>query len=179
MTPEQRTQLRELVEEANLARIFKDIDDLGHRIEAFAAHYTKKSQGVPRGALPTSPVSLDSVLTEFRSNPYRVQVLLQAMAFGCTAEMLAMIWMSELGCTIQKLTLDYERRDPWRDPRRGRAVLEVELRLLDTSTLTFRSTEVWDLAVLRLVGLARSDEEPELSGFYPLFLPASSIGQAS
>jgi hypothetical protein len=178
MTPEQRAQLRELVDEVNLARIFKDIDDLGYRIETFAAHYIKKSQGVARGGLPASPVSLDSVLAEFRSNPYRVEVLLQAMAFRCTPEMLAMIWMSELGCTIQKLALDYERRDLSRDSSPGYAELTVELRLLDTSTLTFRSTEVWDLAVLRLVGLAKSDEEPELSGFYPLFLPASSGDQA-
>jgi hypothetical protein len=85
--------------------------------------------------------------------------------------MLAMVWMSELGCTIQHLTLAYERRD--------HAVLEVKLRLLDASTLDFRSTEVWDLAVLRLVGLATSDEKPEMSGFYPLSLPAPSVGQAS
>lgn len=178
MTPEQRTQLREIVHEGNLGRIFKDIDDLGRRIDTFAAHYAEKSKGVARGALPTTPVSLDSVLAEFRSNPYRVEVLLQAIAFMCTPEMLAMIWMSELGCTIQKLTLDYERRDPWL-PRRGYAVLEIELRLLDASTLAFRSTEVWDLAVLCFVGLAKSDEDPEMNGFYPLSLHAPSVGQAS
>lgn len=171
MTPEQRAQLQEIVSDANLARIFKDVDDLGRRIETFATHYFEKSKGVARGALPASRVSLDGVLAEFRSNPYRVQVLLQAMAFGCTPEMLTMIWMSELGCTIQKLTLDYERHD--------HAVLEIKLRLLDASTLEFRSIEVWDLAVLRLVGLAKSDKDPEMSGFYPLSLPAPSVGQAS
>lgn len=170
MTPEQRVQLREIVEEGNLGRIFKDPEDLGRRIEVFATHYTQKSKGVPRSALPATPLSLDSVLTGFRSNPYRVQVLLQAMAFGCTPEMLVMIWMSELGCTIQKLTLEYERRD--------RVSLEVKLRLLEGTTLDFHSTEVWDLAVLRFVGLAKSDDDPEMSGFYPLSLPASSIGQA-
>jgi len=171
ITTEQRAQLREIVHEGNLGRIFTDIDDLGRRIETFAAHYAEKSKEVGRGALPAAPVSLDRVLAEFRSNPHRVQVLLQAMAFGCTPEMLAMIWMSELGCTIQKLTLDYERHD--------RAVLQVKLKLLDASTLDFRSTEVWDLAVLRFVGLAQSDEKPQLSGFYPLSLPAPSIGKAS
>jgi hypothetical protein len=171
MTPEQRAQLRQIVNDANLARIFKDIDDLGRRIETFAAHYATKSKGVARGALPASSGSLDGVLAEFRSNPYRVQVLLQAMAFGCTPEMLAMVWMSELGCTIQNLTLAYERHD--------HAVLEVRLRLLDASTLDFRSTEVWDLAVLRFVGLATSDEKPQMSGFYPLSLPEPSMGQAS
>jgi hypothetical protein len=171
MTPEQRTQLREIVDDGNLARIFTDIDDLGYRLDTFAAHYGKKSAGLAPGALLASPVSLDKVLAEFRSNPYRVQVLLQAMAFRCTPEMLAMIWMSELGCTIQKLTLDYERRD--------HALLVVILRLLDgASTLTFQTNEVWDLAVLRFVGLAKSDEAPEMSGFYPLSLPSSSVGQA-
>lgn len=170
MTPEQRAQLQEIVDGGNLGRIFKDLDGLGLRIEAFAAHYAQKSKGVPRGELPATSVSLESVLAEFRSNPYRVQVLLQAMAFGCTPEMLAMIWMSELGCTIQTLTLDYARRE--------RVLLQVQLRLLEGRMLEFRSTEVWDLAVLRLVGLATSDGAPEMSGFYPLSLPAPSVGQA-
>lgn len=171
MTPEQRVRLDEIVHDGHLERIFKDMEALGGRIDAFAAHYGEKSKGLPHGALPGPRVSLDGVLAEFGNNPYRVQVLLQAIAFGCTPEMLVMIWMSELGCTIEKLTLDYERRD--------RVVLQVKLRLLDASTLDFRSTEVWDLAVLRLVGLAKSDEDPEMSGFYPLSLPARSIGQAS
>jgi hypothetical protein len=160
VTPEQRMQLQEIVSEVNLARIFKDIDDLGHRIEAFAAHYAKKLTSVARGAVPTPLVSLERVLAEYRSNPYRVEALLQAMAFGCTPEMLAMIWMSELGCAIEKLALDYARHD--------HAVLQVELRLLDASTLQFQSTEVWDLAVLRLVGLAKSNDAPDMSGFYPM-----------
>jgi hypothetical protein len=160
VTPEQRTQLEEIVSEVNLVRIFKDLDDLGRRIEAFAAHYAKKLQGVGKGAVPSPLVSLERVLAEYRSNPYRVEVLLQAMAFGCTSEMLAMIWMSELGCTIQSLRLDYVRH---RD-----VVLQVELRLLDASALQFHSTEIWDLAVLRLVGLAKSNEAPDMSGFYPM-----------
>jgi hypothetical protein len=160
VTPEQRRQLGEIVSEVNLSRIFKDLDDLGRRIEAFAAHYANKLKMVDRGAVPPPLASLERVLAEYRSNPYRVEALLQAMAFGCTPEMLAMIWMSELGCAIQRLTLDYVRHD--------HVVLQVELRLLDASTLQFHSTEVWDLAVLRLVGLAKSNEAPDMSGFYPM-----------
>ena len=166
LSSEQRGQLEEIVNEGNLARIFKDIADLGRRIDVFATHYAAKSNGVARHALPPSPVSLESILGESRSNPYRVQALLQAMAFGCTPEMLVMIWMSELGCTIQNLALVYERRK--------HVALDIKLRLLDkVSTLDFRSTEVWDLAVLRLVGLATSDDAPDMSGFYPLSLPVS------
>ncbi len=165
-TTEQRLHLLQIVNEINLARVFKDVDDLVRRIEKFVGHYATKSQGVARGALPATRVSLDGLLAEFRSSPHRVQALLQAMAFLCTPEMLVMIWMSELGCAIQRLTLDYERHD--------RAVLSVQLRLLDGSHLSFTSSEVWDLAVLRLVGLAKSDEQPEMSGFYPLFLPEPS-----
>lgn len=160
MTPEQRIQLGEIVSEVNLARVFRDLDDLGRRLEAFAAHYAEKLKGVDKGAVPPPLVSLERILAEHRSNPYRVEALLQAMAFGCTPEMLAMIWMSELGCAIQRLTLDYVRHD--------RVALDVELRLLDASTLRFHSTEVWDLAVLRLVGLAKSNEAPDMSGFYPM-----------
>jgi hypothetical protein len=170
MIPEPRAELQEIVNEANLGRIFKNLDDLGRRMEAFATRYAEKSRQVAQGALPAKPVSLDSVLAEYRSNPYRVEVLLQAMAFSCTPEMLAMIWMSGLGCNIKKLTLEYERGDE--SP--GSAVLTIELRLLDGSILAFRSTEVWDLAVLRFVGLAKADDDPELSGFYPLPLPAAS-----
>jgi len=169
MTPEQRVQLQQIVDEGNLGRIFKDLGALARRIEDFAAHYAEKSKGVARGELPTVRVSLDSVLAEVDKNLYRVQVLLQAMAFGCTPEMLVMIWMSELGCTIEQLTVDYERRD--------RVVLQVKLRLLGGAMLDFRSTEVWDLAVLRFVGLAKSDDAPAMSGFYPLSLPAASVGQ--
>jgi hypothetical protein len=160
VTPEQRTQLGEIVSEVNLARVFRDLDDLGRRLEAFSAHYAEKLKGVDKGAVPPPLVSLERVLAEHRSNPYRVEALLQAMAFGCTPEMLAMIWMSELGCAIQRLTLDYVRHD--------HVSLDVELRLLDASTLHFHSTEVWDLAVLRLVGLAKSNEAPDMSGFYPM-----------
>jgi len=78
MTPEQRAQLREIVNEGNLGRIFKDIDDLGRRLDMFAEAYQRRSQEVEHGALPTPRVSLDRVLAEFRSNPYRVEVLLQA-----------------------------------------------------------------------------------------------------
>ncbi|HEX3766246.1 MAG TPA: hypothetical protein VHW23_46455 [Kofleriaceae bacterium] len=160
MTPEQRGQLEEIVSEVNLAKIFKDLDDLGRRIEAFAVHYAQKLKVANKGAIPAPLASLERVLAEYRSNPYRVEALLQAMAFGCTAEMLAMIWMSELGCTIQNLTLEYVRHD--------RVLLQIELRLLDASTLQFHSTEIWDLAVLRLVGLAKSNEAPDMSGFYPM-----------
>ena len=178
MTPEQRRQLEEVVDEGGFGRIFRDLDELAQRIDAFAVHYAGKAKGVARGALPTKPVTLDGVLAECRSNPYRVHVLLQAMAFGCTPEMLTMIWMSELGCNIQKLTVDYERRARGA-PQPGRAVLDVELRLLDGSKLAFRSTEVWDLAVMRFVGLAKSDDDPVMSGFSPLVLPARSTGHGT
>lgn len=160
MTPEQRVQLEEIVSSGKLTRIFRDLEDLGHRIEAFAAHYAKKVNAVNRGAIPVPVASLERVLAEYRSNPHRVDALLQAMAFGCTSEMLAMIWLSELGCAIEKLKVDYERHD--------HVVLNVELRLLDASKLEFQSTEVWDLAVLRLVGLAKSNDKPDMSGFYPM-----------
>jgi hypothetical protein len=160
MTPEQRVQLEEIVRTGKLTRIFRDLEDLGRRIEAFAAHYAKKVNAANRGAIPMPIASLEWVLAEYRSNPHRVDALLQAMAFGCTSEMLAMIWISELGCTIEKLSLDYARHD--------HVVLHVELRLLDASKLEFQSTEVWDLAVLRLVGLAKSNDKPDMSGFYPM-----------
>ena len=111
-------------------------------------------------------MTLDSVLKEHGSNPYRVQALLQAIAFSCSPEMLVMLWIAELGATVHTLTLDYERH--------GHAQLDVELRLLDGSLLRFGSSEVWDLAVLRLVGLAKANDAPEMSGFYPLFLPTPS-----
>jgi hypothetical protein len=71
--------------------------------------------------------------------------------------------MTNLGCRVHRLTVDYLRRN--------RAELKVELHLLDGSPLTFTSTEMWDFAVLRLVGLAKADDMPDMSGFYPLSLP--------
>ena len=62
------------------------------------------------------------------------------------------------------LTVQYERHT--------RAALVIDLGLLDGSRMRFTSNDVWDLALLRFAALARSNERPELSGFYPLVLPA-------
>jgi hypothetical protein len=169
MTAKQRARLVDILDEVSLVGVFEDVDDLARRIEEFARHYAKKAKGVAKGALPETNISLDALLAEFRGNPLRVQALLQAMAFLCTPEMLVMIWMSELGCAIQKLTLDYEHQN--------HALLEVELRLLDGTPLKFSTSEVWDFAVLRLVGLGTANGQPVIGGFYPLFFPDPSVSQ--
>lgn len=168
ITDRQHAALAAIVGEANLASVFADVGDLARRLERFAEHYERKTAALDRGALPLPAVSVDAVIAEFRKNPYRVQVLLQAMAFLCTPELLTLVWMSDMGCTIERLAVDYRRH--------AHVVMEIELRLLDGSMLAFRSEEVWDLAALRFVGLAKADERPEMSGFYPMLVPPMKAG---
>lgn len=163
ITAGQRTRLEVVVREAHLEQIFRDVDDLARRIDAFCDRFEERARGTPAGVLPAH-VSLDDLLAEHDSNPYRVNALLQAIAFVCTPEMLAMIWMVELGAEIEDLKVDYSIRD--------HARIDATVRLIDRQTqVQFHSEDVWDLAVLRLVGIAKADDRPVLSGIYPLHLP--------
>ena len=40
------------------------------------------------------------------TNPHRISVLLQAIAFLCSSEMLAMLWMVQLGASVKELHID-------------------------------------------------------------------------
>lgn len=132
------------------------------RIEAFCAEYAHRIQNTPSHLLP-SAVSIHALLVEYRKNPHRVRTLLQALAFGCSPPILAMVWMVLLGSGIVYLAYEYQRG--------AISKLSVSIVLPDRqTTMTFESDEHWDVAVLRLAGLSKADSAPLIESFYPLHL---------
>jgi hypothetical protein len=130
------------------------------RIEAFCAEYARRMRDVPAYLLPKT-VSIQTLFAEHRKNPHRVRTVLQALAFGCSAPVLAMVWMVLLGASIAHLSYEYERGIE--------SILSVSIVLPDRQTvLDFKSTEHWDAAVLRMAGLLKADEAPLIDSFYPL-----------
>lgn len=162
ITAEQRGRLAEIVRRVHLDRVFRDLDDLGNRLELFCAEYVRFAQAAPRGMIP-STVTVDAVIAEFEQNPQRVAVLLQAIAFGCTPPVLAAVWMVAMGADVARVHLDYVSREQ----------LDLTIGLsfgFHEEQVQITSHDVWDLAFLRLVGLVKGDDRPILSGVYPMYL---------
>ena len=103
-----------------------------------------------------------ALLLQSQSNPHRVQALLQALAFVCSPEMLAMLWMVQLGASVKALHVDHERENV--------TSLTVLLDLPGAAEATeeFKSKEHWDLALLQFAALTKFDEKPVVSGFVAL-----------
>lgn len=165
VTNEQWGTLLELLRQGNIDRIFAhDKDLLIDRLEAFGRAYESRMSGVRRGGLPER-ATIGDVLAEHQRNPHRVSTLLQAIAFGISSQMLAMMWMVMLGADIEEIQYSYARR------RTSHLVVRVRPPNGET-TITFESTEHWDTAVIKLAGLAKSDEYPMIDDFYALRIPA-------
>jgi hypothetical protein len=163
ITETQRQALTGIVARLGLQKIFTDLDFLGNRLEAFSAEYLKDAKRAPAGAIP-STMSVDEIVRENESNPDRLGALFQAMAFLCTPGFLSMIWMIEMGAEILEAKLSYSLRES----------VEIDVKLgfgaEHAETVDYHSAELWDLAFFRLVGLSKSNDEPLLSGVYPLRL---------
>ena len=124
------------------------------RLDAFFECYQKHRSR--HGSASSQPAEQDfaALLLQSAANPHRVQVLLQALAFVCSPEMLAMLWMVELGANVKTLHVDHQRENVTR--------LKVLLDLAGEaeSTEEFESTEHWDLALLQFASLTRSTSNP-------------------
>lgn len=165
MTTVDAPDLAAIVEDAGLSRVLHDLDGLARRFDRLTANYGALAQVVPRGALPSPAPSLDSLRRAYPNEPYLLQSLLQAIAFSCSDKALLTIALSNAGCTIGRITLDYTRRKA--------VTLDIALQLLDGKTEhSFSSDDVWDLAVLRMLGLSTSGGTPLVDGFFPLHISA-------
>jgi hypothetical protein len=162
MTPAQEIKLQNAIQEAGLGTVLKDMGRLDAKLNAFISIYNLRARKAPMDRLP-QPISIDSLLAESVANPYRFSALLQGVAFICTPEMLAMIWMVEMGADIRSVHAEYKLHES--------VQLKIELGFsYHEETIPFESTDLWDMAVLRLVGLSKSVEQPIMGGFYPLLL---------
>jgi hypothetical protein len=161
MNPAEHRRLRTVLFTANLGWLFeRNLDVLLQRLDAFAKTYTEKTllvSGFPRMS------SVADLLKEYESNRHRVDALLQALAFNCSDEILAMIWAVLMGAKIERLSYEYERRQTSR--------LVVEVTFPDGTEGTFTGKAHWDVAALRLAGLSKADDLPLIESFYPLYLP--------
>jgi hypothetical protein len=132
------------------------------RLTAFFASYAEHRR--PHGAASSLPAEQNwaSVLHQAATNPHRVQVLLQALAFVVSADMLAMLWMVQLGASVKELRVDHEREKVTR--------LKVLLDLPGDGEPTeeFVSTEHWDLALLQFAAITKVDEQPVITGLVAL-----------
>ncbi len=165
-TAKQREDLFKILREINLGPIFvhpASEASLLERLERFGSAYEAKMRGVPAGVLPAG-VSLVDILAEHDQNPHRVHMLLEAVAFQCSPEMLAMAWMTLLGARIERLSYTYSRERT--------SQLSVILLLPDlTTTVNFDSVEHWDAALLRFAALSKADDQPVIEGFHGFWIP--------
>lgn len=164
VTNEEWGLLLEILREGNIDRIFENQKDLlVRRLEEFGRAYERRLHGKPPSDLPQR-ASIGDVLAEYRRNPHRVSTLLQAIAFLVSPEMLAMMWMVMLGARIEKIEYTYVRAET--------SHLAVNIILPDLETpISFKSSEHWDAAVLKLAVLSKGDEQPMVEDFHALRLP--------
>jgi len=161
-------QLRSLLYAANLGWFLeRDRDFIIRRLEEFARTYAEKISGVSSIELPRS-ASIPDLFAEYQKHPHRMRALLQAVAFGCSPEILAMVWTVLQGSKIERLSYDYERRKISR--------LTCEVIFPDGSLHTFIGQNHWDTAILRLASLSLIDGKPLIESFYPLHVPKGPSG---
>jgi hypothetical protein len=163
---QEREDLRRILGEMNMGVLLPrdpELDTLMARLEDFFAAYGRRAKQFRSHGLPTT-IDLHTFLREYDDNPHRVRVMLQAVAFLCTPDMLAMMWMVLLGSRIETLTYTYEQRRASR--------LTVEIVLPDRVThQRFESEDHWDTAILRFAGISKVDEAPLIGSFYAIHLP--------
>jgi hypothetical protein len=157
-------RLLEMFHEAGVGHLLsRHRDHVVNQLTEVARVYAEKLSDAPQGVLPKA-LMLEGLTDEHRRNPYRVAPVLQALAFNCSPEMLAMMWMVQQGASVH--TIDY------RFERGTCSTLDVSILLPDRNTMrSFHSNEHWDLAVLRLVGISKADGKPVIESFYALHIP--------
>lgn len=160
------TRLLEVFHEAGVGHILgRHRDHVVNQLIALTRVYAQKLSDAPPGILPNS-LTLDGIITEHRRNPYRVAPVLQALAFNCSAEMLAMMWMVLQGGSIASIDYQFEQAQS--------SILNVSILLPDKITMrSFHSEDHFDVAVLRLIGISRADNKPVIESFYALHIPPS------
>lgn len=153
--------LLEIFRELGLERVLgRDRDLVMKRLFEMTASYEQKLVSTPPDVL--SPMlKIGDIVREYRRNPHRVAPVLQALAFNCSATMLAMMWMVQIGARVAAIDYKFDR---------GRTShLSVTIELPDREThVRFDSDEHWDLAVLRLAGISKGDDLPLVESFYAL-----------
>lgn len=162
MTDEQWVKFLTILGEEKLDRLFeKNRAMFERRLESLAETYGERSKQMADPQLPAT-AGVSDLIAEHARNPLRLAVLLQALAFSVSSDILAMMWMVMFGARLERIEYKYERR--------SQTSLEVEISPPSGGPrLTFRSTDHWDSAALRLMALSKSGDRPVIDDFYPLY----------
>lgn len=163
MTSDDERNLVKVLQATKLDWILgRNLDDVLDRLNQLFAAYERRVTAVSHCGLPATP-TIAALVEENGRNPHRVRALLQALAFRCSPDMLAMLWMVQSGAAISSLRYEYERRNSSR--------LLITLLLPDGETeMLFESDDHWDAAILRLATLAKADDKPVIDSFSPLYI---------
>lgn len=160
------SRLLEIFHEAGVGHILRRRrDHVVNQLIALTRVYAQKLSDAPPGMFPNS-LTLDGIINEYRRNPYRVAPVLQALAFNCSAEMLAMMWMVLQGSFIASIDYQFKQGQS--------SIIDVVIYLPDRATMrSFHSEEHFDAAVLRLIGISKAGNNPVIESFYAIHIPPS------
>jgi hypothetical protein len=147
--------------DSGLGRLARHREDLEARLLGFLEAHRELVAGLPANSC--GPSTLDDFIAEYRRNPQRVRAVFQALAYGCTARVAAVVWMTHFGATIDEIEYSYRRKDKTRlllvvSPSKGSPPLRID------------SNEHLDTTVLRLASVSKANGLPVIDAFYPLGL---------
>ena len=98
--------LKSLIDQCGLGGLLgtpAGLDFTSRRLSEFFVRYGEhRRQHATASSLPLEQSWME-LLRQSEVNLHRVRVLLQALAFMCSAEMLAMLWMVQLGSSVKEL----------------------------------------------------------------------------
>lgn len=131
------------------------------RFDEFANIYGQRVASLTkRGELPRT-VDVESIYETAKEDPDRVAAFLQLFASSCGTEILAMSWALLHDATVSHIELQFRQQEDF--------ALSVVLDIgCEGEKLAFESDYIFDLTVLRHLGLMKVDGRPVVSGLYPL-----------
>jgi hypothetical protein len=131
------------------------LDSLMDRLDKVAAEYHARFGG----CTSFTPEALES---ESSRNPHKIRAFLQAMRRTRSPGMLVMVWRILQGLSVQEVKMVYQKRESFElvivltEPGAQKSALE-----------TYRSTDIFDVRLLRHFGVATAVNRPSFNGFFP------------
>lgn len=116
-----------------------------------------------RGLSAQKMPSEEGLVREYGRNPAHVRAFFQALSGTCTPQMLLMVWRILQGVSIKAVNLSYGYQ--------GSFSASIVLQAIDgTNDPPYESTDIFDFALFRHLGILKIDGKPVLEGFYALQL---------
>jgi hypothetical protein len=111
------------------------------------------------GSVSFAPEALEA---EWSRNPHKIRAFLQAMRMTRSPEMLVMVWKILQGLNVQEVKMAYRMRESFE------LVIVLAVPGGQQNALeTYRSTDIFDVRLLRHFGIATAGNRPSFNGFFP------------